>query len=128
MYRLSVEKHFDAAHFLREYDGKCEELHGHRFRAAVRVTASQLDDIGLAYDFGLLKEHLGEIVGEYDHVCLNDMAPFDEINPSSENLAETIFRRMEAKLKEAGAPVAVAAVEVWESPEASATFIPDGEY
>ena len=126
MYRISVEQHFDAAHFLRGYGGKCEALHGHRFRVAARVTASQLDDIGLGYDFSLLKEQLGKIVADYDHACLNDVAPFDEINPSSENIAETIYRRMETKLAGAKAPVALASVEVWESPESSATYSPDG--
>ncbi len=127
MYRISVEQHFDAAHFLRGYGGKCEALHGHRFRVAARVTASQLDDTGLAYDFSLLKEQLGEIVADYDHACLNDVTPFDEINPSSENIAETIYRRMETKLAGAKAPVALASIEVWESPESSATYSPDGE-
>ena len=125
MYRISVGQYFDAAHFLRGYDGKCEALHGHRFRVAARVTASQLDDTGLAYDFSLLKEELGEILNDYDHACLNEVAPFDEINPSSENIAETVFRRMAAAL--AGTPVALASVEVWESPESSATYSPDEE-
>lgn len=125
MYRISVEQHFDAAHYLRGYEGKCEALHGHRFRVAARVTASQLDDTGLAYDFSLLKEKLGKIVADYDHACLNEVAPFDEINPSSENIAETVFRRMAAAL--AGTPVVLASVEVWESPESSATYSPDGE-
>ncbi len=126
MYLISVEQHFDAAHYLRGYGGKCEALHGHRFRVAARVTASELDDSGLAYDFSLLKEHLGEIVADYDHACLNEVAPFDEINPSSENIAATVFRRMETKLAEARAPVALVSVEVWESPESSATYSPDG--
>ncbi len=125
MYRISVEQHFDAAHYLRDYGGKCEALHGHRFRVAARVTASQLDDNGLAYDFSLLKEKLGKIVADYDHACLNEVAPFDEINPSSENIAETVFGRMEAAL--AGTPVTLASVEVWESPESSATYSRDGE-
>ena len=60
MYQISVEKHFDAAHFLRGYQGKCEALHGHRFRVVVRVESSLLDDIGMAYDFAELKRHLGE--------------------------------------------------------------------
>ncbi len=127
MYRISVKQHFDAAHFLRGYRGKCEALHGHRFRVAVRVRAFRLDDIGLVYDFTLLKEQLGKVLADYDHACLNDVAPFDEVNPSSENIAETVFRRMEAELAEAGAPVALASVEVWESPESSATYSPDGE-
>ena len=127
MYQISVEQHFDAAHFLRGYQGKCEALHGHRFRVAARVTASQLDDNGLAYDFTMLKEQLAEILADYDHACLNEIAPFDEINPSSENIAEAVFRQMETKLVRAKAPVMLASVEIWESPESSATYTPDGE-
>jgi 6-pyruvoyltetrahydropterin/6-carboxytetrahydropterin synthase len=123
MYRISVKLHFDAAHFLRGYDGKCEALHGHRFMVAARVTATKLDDTGLAYDFTLLKKHLGEILDDFDHACLNDVPPFDEINPSSENIAETVFARLAAKLPDA--PVRLAEVEVWESPESSATYSPD---
>jgi 6-pyruvoyltetrahydropterin/6-carboxytetrahydropterin synthase len=123
MYVISVEQHFDAAHFLRGYEGKCEELHGHRFRAAVRVSTLTLDDTGMAYDFTLLKRHLGEVLSSYDHTCLNDVAPFDEINPSSENIARTIYEALAGKL--AAAPVKLAAVDVWESPESRASYTPD---
>lgn len=123
MYRISVEQHFDAAHYLRGYQGKCEALHGHRFRVVARVTAERLDDIGLAYDFSLLKQHLGETVGRFDHTCLNDIPPFDEINPSSENIAATVCEELDPKL--AGAPVSIAAIEVWESPQSGVTYCPD---
>ena len=62
MYEISVERHFDAAHFLRGYKGKCEALHGHRYRVVARVRATALDDIGLAYDFTELKRHLNDIL------------------------------------------------------------------
>ena len=78
MYQISVEQHFDAAHFLRGYQGKCEALHGHRFRVVVKVRASRLDDIGIAYDFTELKQHLGDILSRFDHTCLNDVPPFDK--------------------------------------------------
>ncbi len=123
MYVISVEQHFDAAHFLRGYEGKCEQLHGHRFRAAVRVSAPALDDTGMAYDFALLKKHLGEVLSRYDHTCLNEVRPFDEINPSSENIARTIYAELAEKL--AAAPVKLAGVDVWESPESRATYTPD---
>ena len=124
MYLISVEQHFDAAHFLRGYQGKCEALHGHRFRVVAKVAASQLDGIGMAYDFTLLKKHLGGIVSVLDHTCLNDVAPFDETNPSSENIAASIYRKLALKL--ADAPVTVSSVEVWESPESGVAYSPDG--
>ena len=123
MYQVSVEQHFDAAHFLRGYRGKCEALHGHRFRVVAMVKAAELDDVGLAYDFVELKHHLGDILSRFDHTCINDIPPFNEINPSSENIASTIYN--ELKLKLAGAPVSVSCVEVWESPQSGVAYSPD---
>jgi len=123
MYQVSVEQHFDAAHFLRGYRGKCEALHGHRFRAVVKVTASRVDDVGIAYDFTELKRHLGDILSRFDHTCLNDVSPFDKINPSSENIATTIYNELQSKL--AGVPVSLACVEVWESPQSRVAYSPD---
>ena len=123
MYQISVEQHFDAAHFLRGYQGKCEAMHGHRFGVVVRVTASELNEVGLAYDFTALKEHLAGILARFDHTCLNDVPPFDKINPSSENIASTIYSELQPKL--AGAPVSLSCVEVWESPESGVVYSPD---
>ena len=123
MYQVSVEQHFDAAHFLRGYRGKCEAMHGHRFRVVVKITASLLDDVGLAYDFTELKRHLRDILDRFDHVCLNDVPPFDKINPSSENIAVTVYN--ELKLKLSGDPVSLTSVEVWEAPQQGVTYSPD---
>ncbi|MDP3879623.1 MAG: 6-carboxytetrahydropterin synthase QueD [Dehalococcoidales bacterium] len=123
MYRVSVEDHFDAAHFLRGYQGKCEALHGHRYKVVVQVTAAGVDDIGLAYDFTVLKQHLSGILSRFDHACLNDVPPFDKINPSSENIAATIYKELEPGL--AGDGASLSAVEVWESPESWVTYTPD---
>jgi 6-pyruvoyltetrahydropterin/6-carboxytetrahydropterin synthase len=123
MYEVSVEKHFDAAHFLRGYQGKCEALHGHRFRVVARVTASGIDDIGLAYDFTELKRHLDSILSRLDHTCLNEVPPFDKINPSSENIAATIYNELKPKLNQA--PVSISSIEVWESPQTWVTYRPD---
>ena len=123
MYQITVEQHFDAAHFLRGYQGKCEAVHGHRFGVVVRITASELDEVGLAYDFTVLKQHLAGILARYDHTCLNDVTPFDRINPSSENIASTIYSELQPRL--AGAPVSLSCVEVWESPESGVAYSPD---
>ncbi len=123
MYRISVEQDFDAAHFLRGYQGKCEAMHGHRFRVVVKVKASVVNDIGIAYDFTELKRHLGDILSRFDHTCLNDMPPFDKINPSSENIASTIYDELKPKL--AGDPVSISCVEVWESPQSGVAYSPD---
>lgn len=123
MYQITVEQHFDAAHFLRGYQGKCEALHGHRFLVLVTIQATGLDEIGMAYDFTVLKKHVGEIIARFDHACLNDVPPFDQINPSSENIAVTVFKEMQPRL--AGAPVSLSRVEIWESPQNRAAYIPD---
>jgi 6-pyruvoyltetrahydropterin/6-carboxytetrahydropterin synthase len=123
VYEISVEKHFDAAHFLRGYKGKCEAMHGHRYRVVARVRADQLDDIGLAYDFTELKRYLNDILSRFDHTCLNDAPPFDKINPSAENIAATIYDELKSKL--AGAPITLACVEAWESPEQGVAYRPD---
>jgi 6-pyruvoyltetrahydropterin/6-carboxytetrahydropterin synthase len=123
LYQISVEQHFDAAHFLRGYRGKCEAMHGHRFRVVVKVEASALDDIGLAYDFVELKGYLAEVISRFDHICLNDVPPFDKLNPSSENIAATIYKELKSKMS--GAPVSLSSVEVWESPQTGIIYSPD---
>ena len=123
MYEISVEKHFDAAHYLRGYRGKCEVMHGHRYRVVVKITAEKLDEIGLAYDFTDLKRYLKEILDCFDHTCLNDIPPFDKINPSAENIAAAIYNELKDRL--AAAPVTLTAVEAWESPEQGVAYRPD---
>jgi 6-pyruvoyltetrahydropterin/6-carboxytetrahydropterin synthase len=123
VYQVSVEQYFDAAHFLRGYRGKCEAMHGHRFRVVARVSAGAVDELGMAYDFTELKKHLGDILSRFDHTCLNDLAPFDRINPSSENIAATLYDELRSAL--ASAPVSLACVEVWESPQSGVAYSPD---
>jgi 6-pyruvoyltetrahydropterin/6-carboxytetrahydropterin synthase len=123
MYRVSIERHFDAAHYLRDYRGKCESLHGHRYKVVASVTAAGLDDIGLAYDFTALKKAVDDILERYDHTCLNDIPPFDKINPSSENIASAIYDELKPKL--AGDSATIQSIEVWESPDSRVTYTPD---
>lgn len=124
MYEVAVEQEFDAAHSLRGYEGKCENMHGHRFRVVARVRAKGIDDIGMAYDFTKLRQQLGRVASRFDHVCLNETPPFDSINPSSENIASTIFGELQTMLRESGA--SLHSVQVWESPQSSVSYSPDG--
>jgi len=123
VYRISVEQHFDAAHALRGYQGKCETLHGHRFKVVARVEASTLDEIGLAYDFTELKAHMAGIISRFDHTNLNDIPPFDKQNPSSENIAANIYKELTSRLP--GDKITLTAVEVWESPHTGVSYSPD---
>lgn len=122
MYQLFVEEHFDAAHRLRNYHGKCENLHGHRFRVVARLEAAKLNDTGLAYDFAQLKHYLRGILARFDHAYLNDVPPFDRIEPSCENLAATIYNELQPHFSES--PVTLACVEVWESPTSGVAYRP----
>ncbi len=123
MYEIVVEKYFEAAHFLRGYQGKCENVHGHRYSVVVRLKASGLNEIGLAYDFIDVKRHLADILARFDHALLNDISPFDKINPSAENIAATIFRELKSKLS--NEPVSLSAVEIWENPQQGIVYSPD---
>jgi 6-pyruvoyltetrahydropterin/6-carboxytetrahydropterin synthase len=120
VYEVSVKGHFDAAHYLREYKGRCENLHGHRFQVVVSVKAMELDERGLASDFTELKGHLNKVLERYDHVCLNEIEPFTDINPSSENIASNIYRELKAHLAETA--VSISSVQVAESPDAFVTY------
>jgi len=122
MYQVSVEQHFDAAHYLRNYHGKCESLHGHRFKVVVNLKATKLNEIGLAYDFVKLKQYLGEIITRFDHTCLNDIPPFDRLNPSSENIATTIYDQLKQLFP---GEVILSSIAVWESPQSCITYSPE---
>lgn len=123
MYEIIVEKHFDSAHYLRGYKGKCENIHGHRYTVIVRLKASKLNKIGLAYDFTDIKRNLAEIIARFDHTSLNEIPPFDKINPSAENIASTIYQELKVKLSQE--PVIISAVEAWETPEQGVIYTPD---
>lgn len=122
MYEVTIQQHFDAAHALRGYGGRCENLHGHRYQVAVCLTAEELDEVGLAYDFTKLREVLqGKVLSRLDHTNLNEIYPFDQINPSAENIARFIYEQLADALPQAH----IRWVQVWESPDAWATYYPD---
>lgn len=121
MYKLMIETGFASAHQLKGYKGKCENLHGHNWKVQVYVTAEKLNEIDIAIDFHDLKRITNEIVLQLDHKCLNNIFPFTEKNPSSENIARWIFDSLKKKLAEYS-NIKVSAVTVWESDTASATY------
>ena len=91
MWRLKVEDHFDAAHYLRGYRGKCANMHGHTWKVELFILDDKQDKVGITYDFKSLKEVLKELLSKYDHQCVNDVAPFDLINPTAENISKVIY-------------------------------------
>ena len=116
MYSLRVEGSFSSAHNLRGYKGKCEELHGHNWRVEVVVKSQELDKIGLVIDFKELKKKLKSVLEEMDHKYLNKFGYFKKANPTSENIAKYIYKKLSLKL-----PL-LSSVTVWENPTASATY------
>lgn len=120
MFELMVDTTFAAAHQLRGYKGKCEQMHGHNWKVQVHVVAEKLNDIDIAIDFHDLKELLDEVITPLDHSFLNDIFPFTEKNPSSENIAKWIYDTLNKKLSDEH--IQVSAVTVWESETTAATY------
>jgi 6-pyruvoyltetrahydropterin/6-carboxytetrahydropterin synthase len=123
MFEVSVEHTFAAGHALRNYKGKCENVHGHNYRVQVVVRGETLDETGMLADFVELKRLLRAISEPLDHVFLNDFEPFRTQNPSAENIARYICEKMREGLKQSN-PVEIAEVKVWETDIQSATYRP----
>ncbi|TRZ95436.1 6-carboxytetrahydropterin synthase QueD [bacterium] len=116
MYTLKVELNFSAAHNLRGYKGKCEELHGHNWRVVVKVTQDKLDKAGMVMDFADLKKGLNRVLDKLDHKYLNSLAYFKRVNPTSENIAKYIYDSLESSVK------GLKSITVWENSSSSATY------
>jgi 6-pyruvoyltetrahydropterin/6-carboxytetrahydropterin synthase len=125
MYEIEIIAGFSAAHLLREYKGKCEHLHGHNYKVHVTVQAESPGAGGMIIDFGDLKQITGHVLEPLDHAFLNEIPPFDKIEPSAENLAAHIFDQIAARLPERRGKLN--SVSVWESDTAQATFRRKGE-
>jgi 6-pyruvoyltetrahydropterin/6-carboxytetrahydropterin synthase len=120
MYRLTIHTHFAAAHNLMHYQGECENLHGHNWKVEVTVRARELDRAGLGIDFKILKAQTKRLLDELDHKYLNELPPFREVSPSSENIARYLFEKLGAALNSGN--IRVERVNVWESEYACASF------
>ena len=124
MFEIAVEETFAAGHALRNYKGKCENVHGHNYKVRVVVTGEQLDQTGLVYDFVEMKKRMGEVIGGLDHKFLNDLEPFTTVNPSAENIAKYFYDELSRRLAASANGARLREVTVFESDTTSATYRP----
>jgi len=118
MFEVTVQDSISSAHQLPGYDGPCKYMHGHTWKVQIVVSGNDLDKVGLLADFKVLKNKLKEILLPLDHVVLNDLPAFKELNPSTENLARHIYRTLGPHC----APLRLKQVQVWESETASVIY------
>ena len=118
MYTVKVRSQFSGAHNLREYKGKCEDLHGHIWIIELAVCSDRLDKAGMVVDFKKLKDMLNEVISELDHKYLNDVVYFKDNNPTSEKIAQYVYRKIRDKDPE----LDIKEITVWETDSSSATY------
>lgn len=122
MYELKVITNFSAAHQLRDFEGACENLHGHNWKIEIYVTSETLNEAGIVIDFRALKERVNTIMEDLDHKFLNDLKAFRNHNPSSENIARYIAEQLSLSLNDP--EIKVSRVTAWESETSCATYYP----
>jgi 6-pyruvoyltetrahydropterin/6-carboxytetrahydropterin synthase len=122
MFEISVEHTFAAGHALRNYKGKCENIHGHNYKVRVTLAGDKLNAEGLLMDFVDLRSEIKKLVEKLDHHFLNDIPPFDQLNPTAENLAKYICDEIEPRAR--NQDLQVQGVTVWETDTTSATYKP----
>lgn len=127
MFEIKIYAHFDAAHRLRNYTGKCSCLHGHTWKIEAVVQGKQLDSTGMLVDFKMLKEFLAKIVDEFDHHYINDLPVFadnkpDALNPTAENIANYIYKEMRQQLDTRITGIRLKEIRVWESSDTCAAY------
>ncbi|MBP1752712.1 MAG: queD [Geobacteraceae bacterium] len=120
MFRLTITTSFASAHNLINYQGECENLHGHNWKVEVSIEARELDHAGLAIDFKILKAETNKLLKSLDHKYLNEIPPFNDLSPSSENIAKFLFYELRKRLDTDN--IKVSEVTVWESDFASASY------
>jgi len=120
MYELKITSQFAAAHQLREIRGGCENLHGHNWKIEVCVQGNTLENDGLLIDFRVIKGETKKIMDELDHKFLNELVPFENIEPSSENISRHIFESLSQRLNTEN--VKISKVTAWESDSACASY------
>jgi 6-pyruvoyltetrahydropterin/6-carboxytetrahydropterin synthase len=126
MYEVHLTTMFPAAHALRNYYGKNEPIHGHNWRARITVSGAQLDSMGLLIDFIALQKEVARVVGRLDHTFLNEVPPFDTLNPSAELIARYLCEELSSSVPplQPEFAVLVSRVEVWETDHCSAVYLP----
>jgi len=113
LYEVFKDASISGAHRLRDYKGPCENLHGHNWRVRLYVGASALNSTGMVIDFKVLKDAMKTVCDRFDHTYLNEVAPFDEINPTAENICRYIFDEVNLRIRDER--VRVTRAMVWET-------------
>ncbi|HPR64604.1 MAG TPA: 6-carboxytetrahydropterin synthase QueD [Thermoanaerobaculia bacterium] len=121
MYAVSREIDFSSAHAIRDHQGGCQHMHGHNYRLTVVVKSETLNSMGMVIDFKDLNEILKSVVRSFDHAVLNEVPPFDHMNPTAENMARYFFEQIESKVTHSG--IQVERVELRETPTACAYYM-----
>jgi len=118
MFELSIKSDIASAHFLRGYAGKCKNLHGHTWKIEVFIKGDKLDEVGMIADFRVLKKKLKDFINTLDHICLNDLPYFQEVNPTTENVAKYVYETFGQEV----CPLKLSKVKVWESDITCVTY------
>ena len=119
-YTLKVVSDFASAHTLREYPGACSRMHGHNWKVEAEVEASTLDEVGMGVDFKKIRSSVRELTDQLDHRYLNEIAPFDTINPTAENIAAHLFKGLGKALN--SEHIKVKAITLWETERACVRY------
>ena len=122
-YTLRILTDFASAHTLRGYPGACSRMHGHNWKLEVEVETRTLDSLGMGVDFKHIKRTAKEVVDQLDHRYLNDISPFDDTNPTAENIAAYLYRGLSSRLNDER--VAVRTVTLWETDRACVRYTED---
>ena len=118
MFEIAIKGHMASAHYLPGYAGPCKNLHGHTWQVEVTITGERLDNVGMVADFAVLKAGLRDFLSDLDHVCLNDLAFFKNVSPTTENIARYIYQNFAGVMS----PLKIRKVQVWESDSASVVY------
>lgn len=121
-YTVRIEARFEAAHFLREYRGISEPLHGHSYQVVAELagTGAGIDQDAIAVDFVAARRQLESLARRLDYGCINDIAPFTERNPTAENIAAWFHEELSRLLADESARVE--AITIWEGPSNAVTY------
>lgn len=119
-YTLTIHTDFASAHTLRDYPGACSRMHGHNWKVEAEVEAESLDEMGMAIDFKKIKQATRALAGQLDHRYLNDIPPFNEINPTAENIAAWFHRQLSTEIDTE--TVKVSAITLWETERARVRY------
>ena len=116
MFELKAQLYFSAAHHLLNYDGECENQHGHNWLVEAYVQGTELDKSNILIDYKILKKHLKEVLNLLDHKDINELEDFKGISPSSETLAKYIYEKMKANVPQ------ISKISIWETATSCASY------